>query len=75
MVKPLWTLAAALLAFAAIVILLRTEIVPRGVIGVLAVCLWAVFRWISLRSSKADKARRQEELDRLKRTPTLHLDD
>lgn len=75
MVTPLRTLAAVIIAFALIVFLLKTKFLPRGVTLAIALCFWAVFRWVSSRTSKAARAQHQDELEQLRHKRVLNLDD
>ena len=72
---PLVTLAGGLFAFSLIVIALKTTLLPRATLIILTICFMIVFRWTSRWSAKAMRERRERELDELRRTPMLHLND
>jgi uncharacterized membrane protein YjgN (DUF898 family) len=74
MITPIRILIAGAIAFAVIVYLFKTNIVPRGVTLLIAVSFWVVFRWLSVRSDKAMRKRRAEELEKLKNTSILELE-
>jgi hypothetical protein len=72
---PLVTLAGVLFAFALIVVAFKTTLMPRATLIILAVCFVIVFRRASHWSAKAMRERRERELEQLRRTPVLGLND
>ncbi len=66
-------LALALLAL--IGLLFKFGILSRVAALSLAVGLWIFYRWIGPGSAKAMRAKKQQELEQLRNTPVLHLDD
>lgn len=75
MATPVRILIASLLAFGIVVYLFKTAAVPRYMILMIAVAFWAILRWLSLRTAKATRQRRAQELEELKKKPILHLED
>lgn len=72
---PLLMLAGVIIALALVVIALKTTLLPRSSAVVLAISFVIVFRWLSRRSAAAMRERRQRELEQLRSTPVLHLND
>jgi hypothetical protein len=72
---PLVTLGGALIAFALFVIALKTTWLSRPAIIILATGFLLVFRVVSRRSAKAERQRREQDLEQLRSTPVLHLND
>ncbi|MGA3186834.1 MAG: hypothetical protein ABSF22_06955 [Bryobacteraceae bacterium] len=72
---PLVTLGGALIVFALVVIGIRGTLLPRGAVILLSICFIVVFRWVSRRSANAMRERRERELEQLRSTPVLHLND
>jgi hypothetical protein len=72
---PFVTLCGALIALVLVVIGLKGTILPRGATILITVCFIAVFRWVSRWSAKTERQRRQRELEQLRSTPVLHLND
>jgi hypothetical protein len=75
MITPIRALVAALVAFAGIIYLLKTGLLPRPVTFAIGVTLWALFRWWNIRNSKASREQHQRDIEDLKHKPVLHLDD
>lgn len=75
MATPRRILIAALLAFVVIVVLFKTNAVPRYVTLTLAVVFWAMFRWVSTQAAKTARMRREQELKDLRDKPVLGLDE
>ncbi len=75
MASPLRILLAAVAAAVLILVLIRTAIVPRYAIAGIAVLLWGGIRWWSARSATEVKARRRQEIEKLKRTPVLKIEE
>jgi hypothetical protein len=73
--NPLLMLAGVIIALALVVISLKTTLLPRSHAVVLAVTFVILFRWLSRRSAAAMRERRQRELEQLRSTPVLHLND
>ncbi len=69
------TLGGVLIAFALIVIALRTTWLPRSTMIIIAISFAVVFRWVSRWSAKVMRERRERELEHLRSTPVLGLDD
>jgi hypothetical protein len=69
------SLCGVLIPLILIAIALKTNFVPKLAIVIFAACWVAIFRWLSRRSAKAEHERRQQELERLRHTPVLHLND
>jgi Flp pilus assembly protein TadB len=72
---PLLTLAGVVIALGLVVISLKTTLLPRSYATVLAICFIIGFRWLSRRSASAMRERREQELEQLRSTPILHLND
>ncbi len=72
---PLLTIGGLLVVLALVVISLKTTLLPRSSAIIIAICFVILFRWLSRRSAQATRVRREEELERLRRTPVLGLDD
>jgi Flp pilus assembly protein TadB len=72
---PLLTLAGVVIAFALVIISLKTTLLPRSTATILALGFLILFRWLSRRSAAAMRERRQRELEQLRSTPVLHLND
>jgi Flp pilus assembly protein TadB len=72
---PLVTLIAALLAGALILISLKTSLLSRSAVILIAICFIAVLRFVSKKSAKAMQQRNERELEELRRRPVLHLND
>jgi hypothetical protein len=72
---PLLMLAGVVIAFALVVISLKTTLLPRSYATILAVGFLILFRWLSRRSAGAMRERRVRELEKLRSTPVLHLND
>jgi hypothetical protein len=72
---PLLMLAGVVIALGLAVISLKTTLLPRPFAVGLAISFVIVFRWLSRRSAAAMRARRQRELEQLRSTPVLHLND
>jgi Flp pilus assembly protein TadB len=72
---PFITLSGVILAFVLVVIALKTTLLTRATLIILAICFVIVFRWVSRWSARAMRERRERELEQLKRTPILHLND
>jgi predicted PurR-regulated permease PerM len=72
---PLVMLAGVVIALALVVVSLKTTLLPRSYAVVLAVSFVIIFRWLSRRSATAMRERRQRELEQLRTTPVLHLND
>jgi hypothetical protein len=72
---PAVTTIGVLLVFALIVIALKTKLLPPAVTIALAISFSVTFRWVSRRSAIAMRERRERELDRLRRTPVLGLNE
>ena len=72
---PLVTLGGALIAFALFVIALKTTWLSRPAIITLATGFLLIFRLVSRRSAKAERLRREQDLEQLRSTPVLHLND
>jgi predicted PurR-regulated permease PerM len=72
---PLLMLAGVVIALALVVISLKTTLLPRSYAVVLAISFVIIIRWLSRRSAAAMRERRQRELEQLRSTPVLHLDD
>jgi len=62
------------IALALVAISLKTTLLPRSYAVGLAVSFVIVFRWLSRRSAAAMRERRQRELEQLRNTPVLHLE-
>jgi predicted PurR-regulated permease PerM len=73
--NPLLILAGLAVVCALAMISLKTTLLPRAYAVVLAVGFAIFFRWLSRRSAQATRARREQELEQLRRTPVLRLDD
>jgi len=69
------TLAGVFIALGLVVISLRTTLLPRSYAVALTIGFVIVFRWLSRRSASAMRERRERELERLRNTPILHLND
>jgi len=72
MASPLRILAAAIAAAVLVIILLKTGIVPRYAVALIAVALWG---WWAQLSARETRARHKEELEKLRQTPVLKIDD
>jgi Flp pilus assembly protein TadB len=72
---PLLTVAGVVVAFALAIIALKTTLLPRPSIVVIAVGFVIIFRWLSRRSAKTMNDRRKQELEDLRHTRVLNLDD
>jgi hypothetical protein len=72
---PLLTLAGVLIAFALVIISLKTTLLPRSYATIMAIGFIVFFRWLSRRSAGAMRERRERELEKLRSTPVLHLND
>lgn len=72
---PLLTIGGLLVVLALVVISLKTTLLPRSYTIMIAICFVIFFRWLSRRSAKAARVRREAEIERLRRTPVLGLDD
>jgi Flp pilus assembly protein TadB len=72
---PLLTLAGVAIAFALVMISLKTTLLPRSYATILAVGFIIFFRWLSRRSAGAMRERKEQELEELRNTPVLHLND
>ena len=72
---PLLTLAGVAIAFALVMMSLKTTFLPRSYATILAIGFIIFFRWLSRRSAGAMRERRERELDKLRSTPVLHLND
>lgn len=72
---PLLILAGVAIAFALVIISLKTTLLPRSYATILAVGFIIFFRWLSRRSAGAMRERRERELEKLRSTPVLHLND
>jgi Flp pilus assembly protein TadB len=68
-------LGAVVFIFALIAITLKTNLLSRPVTIGLVIAFMVVCRWLSRRSANAMRLRQKEELERLKRTPVLGLND
>lgn len=75
MASPLRILAAAIAAAALVIVLLKTAIVPRYAVALIAVALWGSIRWWAQRSARETRARHKEELEMLRRTRVLKIDE
>ncbi|HVO96463.1 MAG TPA: hypothetical protein VMT15_00260 [Bryobacteraceae bacterium] len=75
MASPLRILAAAIAAAVLVIILLKTGIVPRYAVALIAVALWGSIRWWAQLSARETRARHKEELEKLRQTPVLKIDD
>jgi len=74
MASPLRILLAVIAAAVLIFVLAKTAIMPRYAIAALALILWGGIRWWSTKSAAAVKARHQQEMEKLKQTPVLKID-
>jgi Flp pilus assembly protein TadB len=72
---PLVTLCGLLIVLALVVIGIKGTILPRGAAIVITACFIIFFRWVSRRSSIAMRQRREQEMEQLRSTPVLHLND
>jgi Flp pilus assembly protein TadB len=72
---PWVTLGGVLIAFTLIVIALKTTLLPRSTMIIIAISFAVVFRWMSRWSARAMRERRERELEQLRTTPVLGLDD
>jgi hypothetical protein len=72
---PLVTAAILAIAFALIVIAPRTTLFSRLELSIVAICFALVSRWVSRWSANAMRERRERELEQLRRTPVLGLND
>ena len=68
---PLLTLAGVAIACALVVVSLKTTLLPRSY----ATGFIIYFRWMSRRSAGAMRERREREMEKLRNTPVLHLND
>lgn len=68
-------LAGVAIAFALVVVSLKTTLLPRSYATILAIGFLIFFRWLSRRSAAAMRERRERELEQLRRSPILHLND
>jgi hypothetical protein len=68
-------LAGVVIALALVVISIKTTLLPRTSATILAVGFIILFRWLSRRSAGAMRERRERELEKLRSTPVLHLND
>lgn len=75
MASPLRILLAAIAAAVLILVLIRTAIVPRYAIAGITVMLWGGIRWWSAKSAAEVKSRHNEEIEKLKRTPVLKIEE
>jgi uncharacterized membrane protein YjgN (DUF898 family) len=72
---PLVILAGLLIVFALIGITLKTKLLPPSATIVLVIGFSVVYRWVSRRSARAMRQRREQELERLRKTPVLGLNE
>jgi hypothetical protein len=72
---PLVTAAILAIAFTLIVIALRTTLFSRLELIIIAISFAIVSRWVSRWSANAVRERRERELEQLRRTPVLGLND
>jgi len=72
---PLLTLAGVAIACALVVVSLKTTLLPRSYATGLAIGFIIFFRWMSRRSAGAMRERREREMEKLRNTPVLHLND
>jgi hypothetical protein len=72
---PMVTVAGLLILFALLAVNLKTRLLPTAVIIPVAISFVLVFRWASGRSARALRERREQELERLRRTPVLGLNE
>lgn len=72
---PLLMLAGVTIAIVLVVVSLRTTLLPRSYATILAIVFIIFFRWLSRRSAAAMRERRERELEQLRSTPILHLND
>ena len=72
---PLVTLFGVLIAFGLIVIALKTTLLPRSTAIIVTVAFVLIFRWVSRWSAKLMREKRERELEQLKTTPVLGLND
>jgi hypothetical protein len=72
---PLVTLGGALISFTLLLLALKTTLLSRATVTILAISSLVVFRWISRRSAKTMRERREREMAELRNTPVLHLND
>jgi hypothetical protein len=69
------TLGGVLIAFTMIVLALKTTLVPRPLMIAFAISFALAFRWASRWSAKAVRERREREMEELRSTPILRLND
>jgi hypothetical protein len=69
------TAAILAIAFTLIVIALRTTLFSRLELSIIAISFAIVSRWVSRWSANAVRERRERELEQLRRTPVLGLND
>jgi uncharacterized membrane protein len=67
--------AGVVIAFALVIVSLKTTILPRSYATILAIGFIVFFRWLSRRSAGAMRERRKRELEKLRSTLVLHLND
>jgi Flp pilus assembly protein TadB len=72
---PLVTLTGVLIAFSLIAIALKTTLLPRSTMIIVAISFAVVFRWVSRWSARTMRERRERELEQLRTTPIFHLND
>jgi hypothetical protein len=75
MASPFRILLAAVAAAVLVFVLFKTAIMPRYAVAGIAIGLWAAIRWWSTKSAAEVKARHQQELEKLKHTPVLKIDE
>ena len=72
---PLVTLTGVLIAFSLIAIAVKTTLLPRSTMIIIAISFAVVFRWVSRWSARSMRERRERELEQLRTTPIFHLND
>jgi protein-S-isoprenylcysteine O-methyltransferase Ste14 len=73
---PLVTILGLLIVLALIVISLKTRLLPSPVVMIpFAICFLMAFHWASRWSARAMRERRERELERVRHTPVLGLND
>jgi hypothetical protein len=73
--NPFLTLAGVVGALALFVISVKTTLLPRSYAIGLAIFIIVVFRGLSRRSARAARLRREQELEQLRHTRVLGLDE
>jgi Flp pilus assembly protein TadB len=73
--NPLLILAGVVSALTLFAISVKTTLLPRSYAIGLAIFIIVVFRWLSRRSAKAARIRREQELEQLRHKRVLGLDD